>query len=130
MTGLFDAYPLAEGIRIFIRNSVESGSTVHTDRWRGYAGLEQAGYVYQLTPTLGDDASTAPAFPHVHWVVSMLKRWLTGTHQAGIGSKHLQLYLVEFTFRLNRCKFSTFRRNILSICGTIDVATNHHMQGT
>ena len=88
----------------FIGDSVEPGSTVHTDGWRGYAGLERAGYVHRVTPTRGDDAVTAAEFPHVHLVVSLLKRWLTGTHQGGVGSKHLQLYLDEFTFRFNRRK--------------------------
>ena len=88
----------------FIRDCVEPGSTVHTDGWRGYTGLEWAGYVHQVTPTRGDDAITAAEFPHVHLVVSLLKRWLTGTHQVGVGSKHLQLYLDEFTFRFNRRK--------------------------
>ena len=88
----------------FIRDCVDQGSTVHTVGWRGYAGPERAGYVHQVTPTRGDDAITAAEFPHVHLVVSLLKCWLTGTHQGGVGSKLLQLYLDEFTFRFNRRK--------------------------
>ena len=88
----------------FIRDCVDPGSTVHTDGWRGYSGLERDGYVHQVTPTRGDDTVTAAEFPHVHLVASLLKRWLTGTHQGGVGPKHLQRYLDEFTFRLNRRK--------------------------
>jgi hypothetical protein len=35
-------------------------------------------------------------------VVSLLKRWLLGTHQGGISHEHLEYYLDEFTFRFNR----------------------------
>jgi hypothetical protein len=41
---------------------------------------------------------------HVHRVVSLLKRWLTGTHQGAIGHEYLDYYLDEFTFRFNRRK--------------------------
>lgn len=35
-------------------------------------------------------------------MASLLKRWLAGTHQSGVSAEHLQSYLDEFTFRLNR----------------------------
>jgi hypothetical protein len=35
-------------------------------------------------------------------VVSLLKRWLMGTHQGAVSHKHLDYYLDEFTFRFNR----------------------------
>jgi len=88
----------------FVNDCVEPGSTVHTDGWRGYGDLQQAGYEHHVTPTRGDDEITAAEFPHVHLVVSLLKRWLIGTHQGAVGAKHLQLYLDEFTFRFNRRK--------------------------
>jgi hypothetical protein len=40
----------------------------------------------------------------VHRAVSLLKRWLLGTHQGAIGHEHLDSYLDEFTFRFNRRK--------------------------
>jgi hypothetical protein len=42
--------------------------------------------------------------PRVHWVVSLLKRWLLGTHQGAVSIEHLDYYLDEFTFRFNRRK--------------------------
>ena len=39
-----------------------------------------------------------------HWTISLLKRWLLGTHAGAIGPKHLQAYLDEFAFRHNRRK--------------------------
>jgi hypothetical protein len=39
-----------------------------------------------------------------HWAISLLKRWLLGTHAGAVGPKHLQAYLDEFAFRQNRRK--------------------------
>jgi len=39
-----------------------------------------------------------------HWTISLLKRWLLGTHAGAVGPKHLQAYLDEFAFRHNRRK--------------------------
>jgi len=39
-----------------------------------------------------------------HWTISLLKRWLMGTHAGAVGPKHLQAYLDEFAFRHNRRK--------------------------
>ena len=39
-----------------------------------------------------------------HWTISLLKRWLIGTHAGAVSDKHLQAYLDEFTFRHNRRK--------------------------
>jgi carotenoid cleavage dioxygenase-like enzyme len=40
--------------------------------------------------------------PRVHRVISLLKRWLMGTHQGAVGRDHLDDYLDEFVFRFNR----------------------------
>ena len=39
-----------------------------------------------------------------HWTISLLKRWLIGTHAGAVSDKHLQAYLDEFAFRHNRRK--------------------------
>ena len=39
-----------------------------------------------------------------HWTISLLKRWLLGTHGGAVRGKHLQAYLDEFAFRHNRRK--------------------------
>lgn len=40
--------------------------------------------------------------PRVHGGAALLQRWLLGTHQGAIQASHLDYYLHEFTFRLNR----------------------------
>ena len=37
-------------------------------------------------------------------MISLLKRWLMGTHQGAVNHKYLDYYLDEFTFRFNRRK--------------------------
>ncbi len=40
--------------------------------------------------------------PGVHRVASLVKRRLLGTHQGSVEADHVQAYVNEFTFRLNR----------------------------
>ena len=85
----------------FIAESIEPGSTVRTDGLNAYLGLK--GYVHGRK-VQGNQSGPAHLLPGVHRVVSLLKRWLLGTHQGAIGQKHLDEYLNEFTFRFNRRK--------------------------
>ena len=79
--------------------SVEPGSTVRTDGLNAYLGLE--GYLHDRQ-IQRHQAEGENLLPRVHRVVSLLKRWLLGTHQGAIGQNHLGYYLDEFTFRFNR----------------------------
>jgi transposase-like protein len=85
----------------FISEAVQPGSTVHTDGLPAYLGME--GYSHER-----DVQRRQPKgehlLPRVHRVVSLLKRWLIGTHQGAIDLEHLDDYLDEFTFRFNRRK--------------------------
>lgn len=87
----------------FVTNAVEPGSTVRTDGWAGYAGLGTAGYVHEKVVLRGQGVqAAAEELPRIHLVASLLKRWLSGTHQGAVSSDHLDYYLDEFTFRFNR----------------------------
>jgi len=84
----------------FIRENIEPGSVVHTDGWSGYSGLD--GYRHEVTILRKRKESASELLPRVHQVVSLLKRWMLGTHQGAVSPKHLDYYLDEFTFRFNR----------------------------
>lgn len=90
-------------IHPFITENIEEGSTLITDGWRGYNGIEKYGYVRDISIQAyeTDDESL---LPHIHTIVSLLKRWLLGTHQGRVEEKHLQAYLDEYVFRFNRRK--------------------------
>jgi transposase-like protein len=92
----------ASSLHRFIADAAAPGSVIHTDGWRGYWGLEERGYQHDVTVLRGRQKSPSDLLPHVHRVVSLLKRWLLGTHQGAISHAHLDYYLDEFTFRFNR----------------------------
>jgi len=84
----------------FIAEHVERGSVVQTDGLSAYGDL--AGYRHRPIVVTGSGKKAHELLPRVHRVVSLLKRWLMGTHQGAIGQDHLDYYLDEFTFRFNR----------------------------
>jgi len=84
----------------FIHQSIEPGSTVVTDGLQAYRELESYMHDRQIQKHQPTDA--AHLLSRAHRVISLLKRWLMGTHQGGIAHEHLQDYLNEFTFRFNR----------------------------
>src|ERR1017187_3222736 len=71
----------AESLHPFILDSVTPGSVIHTDGWQGYSGIETKGYVRQITVLTGKKEPAYELLPRVHLVISLLKRWLIGTHQ-------------------------------------------------
>lgn len=83
----------------FIAQAVEPGSTVRTDGLSAYLGLERYLHDRQVQRRQPEGEHL---LPRVHRVVSLLKRWLMGTHQGAVGHDHLDYYLDEFTFRFNR----------------------------
>jgi transposase-like protein len=89
-------------LRPFIRETITPGSTVITDGHNGYDGLEQFGYQHEVHVIGQRRKSASDALPRVHLVISLLKRWLLGTHQGAVSKIHLPYYLDEFSFRFNR----------------------------
>lgn len=85
----------------FIRTAIEPGSTVRTDGLNVYRSLEGYRHDWQVQRKQPEGEHL---LPRVHRAVSLLKRWLLGTHQGAIGHEHLDYYLDEFTFRFNRRK--------------------------
>ena len=92
----------AASLQPFVIDSVESDSVVHTDGWEGYSGLARRGYQHKVTVLRNKQQLASELLPRVHRVVSLLKRWLMGTHQGAVSHEHLDYYLDEFTFRFNR----------------------------
>jgi transposase-like protein len=92
----------ATNLELFIKDSIESGSEIHTDGWPGYAGVSANGFRHKITVVTGKRQSASELLPRVHLVASLLKRWLLGTHQGAVSREHLDYYMDEFTFRFNR----------------------------
>jgi transposase-like protein len=83
----------------FIAQAIAPGSTVRTDGLLAYLGLN--GYVHDRQIRRHREEGEH-LLPRVHRVISLLKRWLLGTHRGAIAHAHLDDYLDEFTFRFNR----------------------------
>jgi transposase-like protein len=100
----------ASSLHAFVTDHVEPGSTVITDGWSGYLGLDRLGYVHdrrsqRAARAQGEDPGKL--LPGVHRVASLAKRWLLGTHQGSVEPAKLPGYLNEFTFRFNRRRSSS-----------------------
>ena len=102
----------------FIQEAVEPDSTIHTDGWEGYVGLEALGYRHEYDFLAGSSQSASELLPHVHRVAALLKRWLIGTHQGAVSREHLDYYLDEYTFRFNRSTLSSPGKALLPACTT------------
>ena len=87
----------SESLVGFIENNIEKQSHVITDGWKSYKTLSNFDYKHSSRIENGK-------LPCVHMTISLLKRWMLGTHQGAIVKEHLQEYLDEFTFRFNRRK--------------------------
>ena len=92
----------ADSLPAFVAEAVAPGSLLHTDGFFSYDRLEKRDYRHHITLLKGRKESAAELLPRVHRVMSLLKRWLLGTHQGAVSPAHLEYYLDEFTFRFNR----------------------------
>jgi len=90
----------ADSLCGFVKATVEPGAIIVTDGWVGYGPLKTMGYRHR--PRIqGTPPEASRLLPRVHRVSGNLQTWLRGTHH-GVGHRHLQAYLDEFTFRFNR----------------------------
>lgn len=96
--------------------SIAPGSSVTTDGWSGYSRLSAAGYdhvsVIQEIPEMASEV-----LPLVHTAISNFKRWVLDVFR-GVSRKHLQSYLDEYCYRLNRryARGDLFRRVLNRCC--------------
>ena len=90
----------AASLMPFVEESIEPGSVVRTDGWLGYEPLEKKGYRHHIVFLKGRREQASELLPLVHKAISLLKRWLLGTHQGAVSHEHLDYYL-EFVFRFN-----------------------------
>lgn len=94
--------PTIEALMTFVRDNVMPGATIRTDGSAIYAPVREDGFGHEQFVQLGSKTPAHVSLPGVHRVISLLKRWLLGTHQGAIDPRHVDYYLDEFTFRFNR----------------------------
>ncbi len=107
----------------FVESTVMPGSLIVTDDWSGYGSLRTRGYDHHAIAGCGNPEVTQEFMPIIHLVFSNLKNRLNGIHHS-VSAKHLQAYLNEFTFRVNRrhYPFNSFR-SLLGVAGGAEAPT-------
>ena len=116
-----------ETVKSFAERSIAKGSEIHTDGLPVYSILDKNGY--SLVQKIFDP-KTEPE--HLHWthiIISNAKAFINGTFH-GLDSVHLQSYLDEFCYRLNRrWMTSTIFSRLLNACVHVGKITYHELIG-
>lgn len=85
-----------------IRAHVAPGSTVVTDGWNAYKGLDKHGYTHvTVNHRAGQYVKDGKSTNSVESLWAAFKRQYVGTHH-WISPKHLDAYLGEMAYRMNR----------------------------
>jgi len=88
-------------IQSLIHNNVEEGSTIHTDEFGSYQGLDGLFYRHEtINHSAGEYVRDGVTTNSIESVWAVMKRGLHGVYHHA-SPKHLARYVNEFTFRLN-----------------------------
>ncbi len=87
-------------LKRFAVKTIEKGSKLRTDGWGSYRSVAKAGYGHEAIVTNGG-REAVQTFPWMHTFISNVKRMILGTYHR-VSPKHLDDYLAEFTYRVNR----------------------------
>jgi len=91
-------------LKRFADGQIASDTHVVTDGHAGYNEESLGKRPHDAVVQTKAERRENDAVQGCHWTISLLKRWLLGTHAGAVRDKHLQAYLDEFTFRHNRRK--------------------------
>ena len=91
-------------LKRFADTEVATDAAVTTDGLASYNAKSLGERTHEPVVQTPAERKIKDTLQTVHWTVSLLKRWLLGTHAGAVQRKHLQAYLDEFTFRHNRRK--------------------------
>jgi len=90
-----------EEIDKIISLTIPKGETIKTDGLNVYKSLGSQGYQHERIIISGSGMKAHELLKWVHIIAGNAKAWINGTFH-GIDRKHLQSYLDEFCYRLNR----------------------------
>jgi len=90
-----------EEIDKIISMTIPKGETIKTDGLNVYKSLRNQGYQHERIIISGSGMKAHELLKWVHIIAGNAKAWINGTFH-GIDRKHLQSYLDEFCYRLNR----------------------------
>ena len=82
-------------LRTIFDSHISPKATIYTDKWTGYKPLVHTYTIYQKYSDKGN------SIKQMHTIVHQLKTWLRSIY-SWMHAEHLEKYLDEFSFRLNR----------------------------
>jgi Zn ribbon nucleic-acid-binding protein/transposase-like protein len=91
-------------LKRFADGQIATDAHVVTDGHAGYDEKSLGKRPHDAVVQTKAERRDTDAVQGCHWTISLLKRWLLGTHAGAVSDKHLQAYLDEFAFRHNRRK--------------------------
>ncbi len=112
-------------IREFVKQHVAPGSTVYSDAYKSFDGLQAADvrHVPRRQPLRSELRRGTPSVvPLADRAIGNLQQWLIGTYH-GVSKAQLQVYLDEFVFRHNRRRQPTAAFQTLLGLGTARAPT-------
>ena len=94
----------SDTLKDFANGQIAKDAKVVSDGHAGYNGTSLGARPHDAVVQTKAERRESDAVQSCHWTISLLKRWLLGTHAGAVRDKHLQAYLDEFAFRHNRRK--------------------------
>ena len=91
-------------LKHFADGQIAADSRVVTDGLASYNTYSLGKRSHDMIVQTKAEQRVNDALQGCHCTISLLKRWLLGTHGGAVHGKHLQAYLDEFAFRHNRRK--------------------------
>ena len=91
-------------LKAFASGQVATDAQVVTDGHAGYNETSLGERPHEPKVQTKAERRENDTLQSCHWTISLLKRWLLGTHAGAVKPKHLQAYLDEYVFRHNRRK--------------------------
>ena len=91
-------------IKRFADGQIADDARIVTDGHAGYNNDSLGQRSHEAVVQTKAERRENDAVQSCHWTISLLKRWLLGTHAGAVSDKHLLAYLDVFTFRCNRRK--------------------------
>lgn len=92
----------AKSLKTIFKDHIDKEATVTTDEWKSYGVIGQEYKIEQIPSMKGAN------FKQIHTMIHQVKSWLRTTY-SWVHKDHINRYLDEFCFRLNR---SIFKRSI------------------
>jgi len=88
----------SKSLRCIFEKHISKTAFVKTDKWTGYAPLSKD---YNIEQKYSDKGGS---MKQMHTIIHQLKYWLRSTY-SWVHQEHIEKYLDEFSFRINRSIF-------------------------